>query len=403
MLGISWPKWLKGKIDIECRGNHLIDFINHAVNKGILMENIFWVDEQRLRLTVILSDFFRLVTLLRQHQGRLRIIKKIGAPFWIERIKKRKVFVIGSFLFVILLFVMSSLVWNVEVEGTENIPEQQVRQLLSEQGVFTGQFKRKLPDREQIQYYILSKLPQASWIGMRVEGTRVIVTVVEKKQVDKEDLQYEPPGPVDLVANRDALIYDMRIQQGNPIVEVNEVVKKGQTLVSGKYGDPTQPDSGKIVGAKGKVWGEVWYVSEVEVPLQQKRKVYTGQRKKTKYPLIHTLIIKNPLSNDQPFVQYETEQRIKRLQIAGKELPIGVLEEEYLEMNWVNQPLTQKEAIQLGVVRARDELVNQLGRDGRILEEKVLHQRVDNGKVYLKVHFDAVENIAVPQPILQGE
>jgi similar to stage IV sporulation protein len=28
---------------------------------------------------------------------------------------------------------------------------------------------------------------------------------------------------------------------------------------------------------------------------------------------------------------------------------------------------------------------------------------VESGKVYLKVHFDAIENIALSQPILQGE
>ena len=44
----------------------------------------------------------------------------------------------------------------------------------------------------------------------------------------------------------------------------------------------------------------------------------------------------------------------------------------------------------------REALKQTLGEDGKIFYEKVLHQRVDNGKVYLKIHFDAVENIAVP-------
>jgi similar to stage IV sporulation protein len=37
------------------------------------------------------------------------------------------------------------------------------------------------------------------------------------------------------------------------------------------------------------------------------------------------------------------------------------------------------------------------------LGQKVLQKRQENGKVYLKVHFDVIENIAKIQPILQGE
>lgn len=65
--------------------------------------------------------------------------------------------------------------------------------------------------------------------------------------------------------------------------------------------------------------------------------------------------------------------------------------------------LDEEEAVRLGMERARADLLARLGQEGRVLEEKVLHERLDNGKVYLKIHFNAVENIAVPQPILQGE
>jgi similar to stage IV sporulation protein len=96
-------------------------------------------------------------------------------------------------------------------------------------------------------------------------------------------------------------------------------------------------------------------------------------------------------------------QKIQPIRWGKWQLPVGLLYEEYLEMEWVNQKLTLQEAIQLGKERAKEELVQFVGADGKIVEEKVLHQSVENGKVYLKVHFDAIENIAVPQPILQGE
>ena len=43
------------------------------------------------------------------------------------------------------------------------------------------------------------------------------------------------------------------------------LLKKG-ILVSGIYGELENETSGNIIGAKGKVLGEVWYEADVEVP-----------------------------------------------------------------------------------------------------------------------------------------
>ena len=71
----------------------------------------------------------------------------------------------------------------------------------------------------------------------------------------------------DSLARRKALIYDMRVEQGKPVVQVNDMVKKGQMLVSGVYGAEEGSGSYRIVGAKVKVWGEFWYDSQIVVPL----------------------------------------------------------------------------------------------------------------------------------------
>ncbi|SEN04532.1 sporulation protein YqfD [Lihuaxuella thermophila] len=399
MLGIQWPNIVKGKIDLQCSGPQLASVLNMAVQEGIYVENIYWVDERTIRITILLPDFFLFTSLMRKQKIRLRIINKAGLPFLIKRVKRRKSFYIGMILFFFLIFLFSSFIWKVEIEGTERIPEAQIRSLLKKEGIYVGQLKRDLPDRELVQHHLLTQLPQASWVGVRVEGTRVTVTVVEKKQIEPPPKELPSYGPVHLVASKNALIYDMRVERGNPLVEVNDVVRQGQVLVSGIYGDP---DTGTVVGAKGKVMGEVWYESEVTVPVRQKRKVYTGYRQKITLPYIGKKILWNPF-RELPYKQYETIQRVQPVQVGNRSLPFGLVEQEFLEMEWVNQKLTEEEAVHLGKRQAKEELLQKLGADGRILEEKVLHQRLENGKVYLKVHFDVIENIAVPQPILQGE
>jgi similar to stage IV sporulation protein len=397
---MGYPALIRGKVRLACTGERVTDLINQTVQAGIHLEEIQWLHDQKLHLTVPFTHFFAFVSIARKNKVRLKIVKKEGAPFLMRKLKRRKAFLIGIALFILLTLSLSSFVWKVQIEGNEQIPEQYVQALLKKDGVFVGQLKGKLPKAEFIQHDLLMRLPKVSWVGFRVEGTRVIVTIVEKKEPEAKKEDEKDPGPVNLVAKKNAMIYDMRVERGNPLVDVNEVVKKGQILVSGIYGDP---ESGKVVGAKGKVIGEVWYESDVTVPLVQRRKVYTGERVKKVSPYLFSLIIPNPFAEKVPYKKVETIRKIHSIHLGKWRLPFGLVEDEILEMKWVQQDLSLGEAVMLGKMRAREELQQRLGRGGRILEEKILHQRQENGKVNLKVHFDAIENIASIQPILQGE
>ncbi|WP_164491752.1 sporulation protein YqfD [Staphylospora marina] len=396
-----FPKWLRGKVVLLCRGPDFPALINRAVEEQIVLEDVSEVDVHGVRLTVPLPDVLRFIRLARKAGYRVNISSGSGWPFFVRRIKRRKTFAFGFLLFLGLLVTLSSFVWNVRVEGTERIPAAQVKALLRQEGIFEGGWKVRMPDPEIVRHRLMMKLPQASWIGIRVEGTRVVVTVVEKKPVEPPQTEFEHKGPVHLVARKDALIRDMRVERGNPLVQVGDQVRKGQVIVSGIYGLPGQ--EGKIAGASGKVLGEVWYVSEVTAPLTRKRKVYTGNRHVREIPYLFGRAIRHPFVEPPPFSSHETVARVRRLKVAGLELPIGWVKEELLETEWTEETLSEQEAAGAGMAIARLELAEKLGADGRILGEKVLHRRVENGKVYLKVHFDAIENIAIPQPILQGE
>ena len=67
--------------------------------------------------------------------------------------------------------------------------------------------------------------------------------------------------------------YKTFVEVGKPVVLKNDHVEKGQLLVSGIYGNEESPT---IVSAKGIVYGETWYTSEVNVPLKTQFQVYTG-------------------------------------------------------------------------------------------------------------------------------
>jgi similar to stage IV sporulation protein len=50
--------------------------------------------------------------------------------------------------------------------------------------------------------------------------------------------------------------------------------------------------------------------------------------------------------------------------------------------------------------------VDRQGREDRedeIVEEKILHESMENGKVKLSIHYQVIEDIAIGQPIIHGD
>ena len=123
-------------------------------------------------------------------------------------------------------------------KGTTQVPDEEVIRLAREAGVYPGQWQFRLEDNDTIQRKLMLELSDASWVGVRIQGTRAIITVVEKRKVDDREREENSGGPYDLVASRSATIADLSgVQSGRVLVEYNQAVKKGQRLVSGIYGN----------------------------------------------------------------------------------------------------------------------------------------------------------------------
>jgi similar to stage IV sporulation protein len=392
-----------GTVTIECAGKNISNLLDQIVQAKVVLRNVQWISKEKVHVTVLITDMMQVWKYMKQHKVAGKIVKKSGPFFLLKKIKKRKFFVIGFSIFLFLLFFFSSFIWYVDIEGNEQMPDKYVLSILQKEGIYPGQLKVSLPNTDQLQRKLLKRIPNASWIGVRIEGTRIIVTVAEKKRVDSIGEKKLIRRPVDLIAKKNAFIMDVRVFHGNPVVKVHDAVKRGQLLVSGTYGDIASPSKGPIVGAQGIVLGEVWYESVVVVPLQYIQNEYTGEKTRYTWPFVGPFVLTNPFQTPKPYAKSELMRRISAIRIGKYQFPIGLVRDVYWSVKQVTYTRNHAESIALGKKRARLEMTNTIAPEGRILGEKVLHQRIDNGKVYLKIHFDVVENIAQEKPILQGD
>ena len=389
---------VRGCVHITVRGEGINRLINALAEAGIPVWDIRPAsNNQTADMKLLLRDFHALRPLLKRTGCRMHVARRIGLPFRLAKLYKRKFFAAGIGAFFLLLFVLSSLVWNINVVGNEKIPTEDILKAAKEEGVRPYQWIFRLKEPDKLSRALSLKLPETSWIGVERKGTTITIQVVEAEKPEKEPLA----SPRHLVSKSDAVITSIYAEQGRPLVQKNTRVKKGQVLISGILGDGEARS--QVVVAKGEVKGLVWHEYQLEVPLVQKRKIYTGERKDKSYLVLGNRAIQLWGYGKEPFAKSETLTERDPLTWRSIALPIGWMTEKVMEVTETQETLQPEEAKKLGFEAAIRDILAKYGNDSQIISQKILHEKRENGKVYMKVLFEVEEKIAEELPIVQSQ
>ncbi|MVO99423.1 sporulation protein YqfD [Paenibacillus lutrae] len=390
-------RWIRGYVRLEVQGKSGAELINRALAQGFALWDIRVSGEDKVQISIPGRDALRLRPLLKETGCRIHVQKREGLPFAARKWSKRKTFAIGAVLFVAALYFLSSFVWNVKVEGNVSIRTQAILDAAKQEGLYPYQWKPRMPDSEKLSYQLQTRLEGTSWVGVEINGTQVTIKVVEADKPEEKPLV----SPRNLVAGKHAVVTEIQAKRGRPLVQPNTYVRKGDVLISGTLGDETHQS---IVVADGYVKGIVWYVSKIEVPLVQTYQTYTGESKTRRYLVLGSQGIQVSGYGKLPFQQYVTVPEHTTLQWRTFKLPVGWLSEKLLASETVERQMEPAEAKGMGLEQARADILSEGGREARIVSEKILHEKTENGKVYMEVHFEVEEFIMQEQPIVkQGE
>jgi similar to stage IV sporulation protein len=383
---------VRGFVRLRVRGKQTELLLNRLVDEHIMVWNISRMNEE-LELDIHLSDFYRLRAFLKETGCRMRVIARFGVPFWLHRLERRKFWVAGLLGFVLGLYMLSSLVWSVQIIGNERVSAQTVREIAAEQGIRPWAWKFLLADLDTLSARLMQRIPEAAWIGVSVQGTRVTIELVENTVPEERPLM----NPRHLVSTSDAVITEIITEQGKPMVRRNMRVKKGDILISGIIGSDNFQ---QVVVAKGEVKGLVWYEYEVNVPLKQSRKVYTGNKQDRFYLVFGNRALQITGYGHEPYAQEVKRQEREVLKWRDYTLPFGWINEETYEVRIDTYEINPDSAKQRGLSQVRADIVAKFGTEAQIHDEKILHESIQNGKVYMKVLLEVEHSISEERPIV---
>lgn len=386
--------WLRGFVTITVRGQAMERLVNEALADGLQLWSIRRTKEDGLQCQVVVNDFFRLRPILKRTGCRVHVQTRTGLPFWMQRMRKRVFFAAGLVLFFIGMYLLSSLIWSIDVKGNDKLSEEQILQAAKSEGLYPFQWSFRLEDTSVLSRHLAQKLPGTAWVGVEKRGTHITIQVVESKTPDAKT----PLSPRHLVASTDAVVTKVMAESGRPVVKPHTKVKQGDVLISGLLGDET---NGKAVVAKGEVKGIVWHEYDIVSPLTRTSKVYTGNKKIIWYGVAGGRALQVSGYGKIPYAMYERVVEEEKAAWRTLKLPFGRMKETIMEVKMQQQTISAEEAKAEGIQHARADLLAKVGPDAQIVAENILHQKTDNGKVYMKVFFEVDQSIVKERPLVQ--
>lgn len=339
--------------------------LNLCAEFGIAFWDLSWESQVAFTFTMTRRDWKRLRRLSKHIDCDMTAIRWKGAPFFLGRVKYRYGLWVTFFVCAAALFASSFFIWDFEIEGNENVSQQEILRALEKNGIGFGTFGFSV-DSSELRNYMLLDIPELSYIAVNVKGCRAYVQVRERVPAP-EIIDKKAPG--NTIASKDALITAVQPWDGEKQVLPGTTVKSGQLLISGVV----QNDFGGVryLRGMGKIYGRTWYHLQCRVPLTVQEKVYTREKKTRRAVLIgknrYNLYFSSSILGDTcdkitTWDKWELP--------GGVALPVTVVTETLRYYEIEDKPRSEKEALALGQNALAVRLAGYL-EEGEVLSHEI--------------------------------
>ncbi len=291
---IRFLKYMKGYLRVRVWGFSPERFMNLCSNKGILLWDIVREGDVYY-MNITLKGFWEIRPIAKKTGARVAILERYGLPFFLPRLLKRKMFVLGLVLAVVFWTVSSLFIWDIKLNGNYQITDDVFQDFLKENQVRIGMRRDEL-DIQELEKQIRRQFPQITWASARLDGTKLLIDIKEndapiatrEHAVDEKHSMggaQDAPG-TDLVAEYNGRVVSIIVRSGVPKVAIGDTVEKGTVMVEGKvpvYNEDATVREYYYVDADADIVLEHASEFTASLPFDHTEKRYTGREKSSHY------------------------------------------------------------------------------------------------------------------------
>ncbi|WP_432664590.1 sporulation protein YqfD [Wukongibacter baidiensis] len=369
MLILRIWNFFRGYVLFRLEGLNLERTLNLAIEDGIYLWDIRRINYTTIEGKVGGRGYKELRKVLKKTGCRSKIKMKIGFPFFIFKLKRKKIVAVGLVLSVLLIIGFTSFVWDVEIQGNNNVSKREILESLESIGVKAGVFKYTL-NKSEIKDGLLITHDRLAWVGVEVKGTKIRIEVVEK---DERPEKVEKDTPCHIVATKNGVIEKIIAKSGDAAVKKGDIVKQNQILIDGKIEREGLPP--RFVHSMGEVYARTYYEKSKVMPIYKVKKIKTG-RKFTRriFKIGDTSFTVS--KGSVPFDKYVIEVKNKSLtKWRNIKFPVEIVIEQYFEI------VEQKKKVPEDVIRKslKDFLlvnvIKDIPEDGKIIKRSIDYKK----------------------------
>ena len=288
----------------------------------------------------------------------------------------------------ICFYLLTSLIWNVEVIGTNQITSNQVIDFLKKNEINVPVAQRSL-EIKSIETLLYKNFDNFKFVEVYVEGSNLIIFVKEKT---KETAEIKSREPTSIVSRKNAIINKVIAKSGQPVVKEGNVVYEGQTLVMGIVKNKNS-DEFVMVPSEGTIYGKTYYNFELKEEKLKDINVATNKSKSAYYLKINGKSIKI-IGDKKPYKNYNYKESFIDVPFISNLADINIVRSVYYEEVVKAIEIDENTAKNKMKVNMYDDLLKMCNKDSKILKSSLNFSEDDN-YYYLRAQIEVIEDIGV--------
>ncbi|MCM1334392.1 MAG: sporulation protein YqfD [Bacteroides sp.] len=334
-----------GTITFSAIGAYHEEFISELIDRNTYLRNIR-TERGVLYAETKRNGYLKIARIARKYGIRVRVTERHGLYFRLRSYRKRIGLLFGGIFAILLLLILECFIWKIEVYGAVGVSENQILEVLIEDGIYPGAFLTSF-DVNDTEIHLKQRIPQISWISVSRSGSKISVFVNEDEREETGELSLKTPCNV--IAAKTGKIVETQVYAGTLLYPIGSGVSEGNIVVSGIVNDGAEHIL--MTHADAKIIAEFTENVSLSMPYTTVEKQTTGKVETAHELMLFGFVIplsKKPESNENKICTEYT----RAYYCGGIRLP------------WKTKSFTFTEYEDLSVTRKTEDLI-------RLLEKKL--------------------------------
>ncbi len=343
-------------------------------------------ENSNVYISIPLYSLKKASLLLKESNIEFNILRILGLPNSFIKLRFRYGLILGMLIFIVVVYFGGRYIWSFQITGNSYVSDELILKTLNDLGCGVG---TRIDDVnfDTLHNNFLIQCQDISWISVNMDGVIANVEVKEVKRAATENYD-----KANIVAGENGQIELITLISGRPQVEIGDVVKEGDLLISGVE-SYREGENTFYRNADGQVLARVNRIIRAQVNDYKKVRIKTGNFQERKRIKMFNLNVNLFRKCRNSYDEYDIIAENRQLILFGViELPVWINSERIYEVYDETLKLSEKE-LEAEAIKVYNSLLKDATKDCQLVSIST-NRNFENGVYTIESNIYCITDIA---------